>query len=63
MAAKLKELQINQNKSVSQTIRIPPDEYNVIKAKAEQFANGNVSAWLRYTGKRYTPKKKELVGL
>lgn len=33
-----------------------------IRKKADLYAEGNVSEWLRYVGRMYTPKKGERIG-
>lgn len=38
-------------------------EQREIEAKARRYADGNISAWLRYAGRMYTPKKGEKVNL
>lgn len=35
----------------------------LIRVKADKFAKGNVSAWLRHSAKMYIPKKGERIRL
>lgn len=32
-----------------------------IQEKADKYANGNVSAWMRYASRMYTPKKGQRI--
>lgn len=37
------------------------EELAVIKAKAEKYANGNLSEWIRYAAIELEPRSKDLV--
>lgn len=37
--------------------RAPEIERKAFKEKAKKFANGNMSAWLRFAGAHFNPKK------
>lgn len=34
-------------------------DYEEVQRKANKYANGNISAWLRIAGRMYTPKPGE----
>ena len=42
------------------TIKVSEKELKELKDKADCYAGGNISAWLRYAGLKYVPEKKEL---
>ena len=56
----LKQLKSPDTKTVQQCIRMPPEEFQAIRAKAKKYAGGNISAWLRYSGQNYKPSPQEL---
>lgn len=41
-------------------IKVTPSEYKDIKEKADKYARGNVSSWLRYAG-TLDPREQDLV--
>lgn len=43
-------------------VRINKAEKEAIKAKADQFANGDVSKWVRDAALNYVPRKQEING-
>lgn len=58
---KLKALIKPIRKDSSITIKIPAHEKEQIQKKADLYAQGNMSAWLRYVALNHKPKKNELV--
>ena len=42
-------------------VKLSPRDERLLQAKAKKHADGNLSAWLRHAGMRYTPKKSERV--
>jgi hypothetical protein len=40
-------------------IKLSQADRLILTQKAKQFADGNLSAWLRYTGQMYTPEPWE----
>ena len=53
----------NKNKSRLINLRVSQKEEAAIQKKADKFANGNYSAWLRYAGANYTPSKEEIINV
>lgn len=45
------------------TLRINEWDLSQLRVKAEKYAEGNLSAWLRYCGRMYNPKKSERITL
>lgn len=43
-------------------IKTTRTERRALKSRAQDFANGNLSAWLRHAGLNYRPKKAEQIG-
>jgi hypothetical protein len=43
------------------SLYISKKEYEAIKRNADLCTEGNVSAWLRFAGQKYKPKKKDLL--
>ena len=41
-------------------VKLTDKELDAIQKKANRFAGGNLSAWLRHAGMNYTPKQKDL---
>lgn len=58
-------LKVNQKskkeKTVLINIKVTLEDRKALAAKAEKFANGNLSLWLRYAGKTCQPLKKDLL--
>jgi hypothetical protein len=50
-----------QPKSVIFNIKVSPLERKRLIMQAKKYANGNLSAWLRYAGTYYRPSKTELI--
>jgi len=44
-------------------LKVSESEFEEIKDRADKYADGNVSAWLRVSGKKFTPRKRDLVSL
>lgn len=44
-------------------IKVGSKDRKDLNAKAGAYAKGNLSAWLRYAGLRYVPKKGEVISL
>ena len=44
-------------------IKVGSKDRKNLNAKAGAYAKGNLSAWLRYAGLRYVPKKGEVISL
>lgn len=42
-------------------VKMTRAERATLKAYAKRFADGNLSAWVRHAGHRYTPKKGEKI--
>jgi hypothetical protein len=40
--------------------KISDDDKNLIKKNAEQYAEGNISEWIRFAAINYKPRKKDL---
>ena len=57
---RIKELRDLPTKTIVHTMRIPPEEYKQIKSLADEYAGGNVSAWFRYSARKYIPSQSEL---
>ena len=43
------------------TAKVAAEDLALIQRKADRFTEGNLSAWLRYAGKQYSPKKGERI--
>lgn len=43
--------------------KMSASDRKALQAKAKKFAQGNLSAWVRHAGKKYTPKKGEKISL
>lgn len=39
-------------------LKVASKDLELLVARAKKFANGNLSAWLRYAGQNHTPVKK-----
>ena len=46
------------NKTI--TLHIKEEDLEKIKALADKYAQGNLSAWIRYAAVNHTPKKSDL---
>lgn len=44
-------------------VKISAAERKRLQANADKFAQGNLSAWLRHSGRQYTPRRGEKVSL
>lgn len=44
-------------------VKLSHDIRSTLRARAKKFAKGNLSAWLRYAGLKYIPKKGEKVSV
>lgn len=42
-------------------LKLLKQEREVLTARAKRFANGNLSAWLRYAGMHYKPAKSVII--
>jgi FlaA1/EpsC-like NDP-sugar epimerase len=42
-------------------LRMGEKTKETIQAKADKYAHGNFSAWLRYAGQKFVPKKDEKI--
>lgn len=42
------------------SLHLKSKDYELLKKKADQFCEGNVSAWIRFASIHYHPKKKDL---
>lgn len=56
----LKELEKPERMTLL-TFKVTKKQIEQLKAKADKYAGGNISAWLRYSALKYCPDKKELV--
>lgn len=45
------------------TMKIGDWDLDQVKRKAEKHSEGNLSAWIRYAARMYTPKKGERITL
>lgn len=62
--AKSKRSKSNGNsKLVVVNVKMSTADRSILKAYAKRWAAGNLSAWVRHTGRRYTPKKGEKISL
>jgi hypothetical protein len=59
--SKKKDKRPEKSKLVSLHMKLTKWEARQLKLRANWWALGNVSAWLRYTGLKYTPSKNENV--
>lgn len=41
-------------------VKVSEEEREAIESKAKQFTRGNISAWLRYSGVKCQPRKKDV---
>jgi hypothetical protein len=44
-------------------VRVTDDQLEMIKRRAKRYANGNMSAWLRYAACYLDPRDEDLVSL
>lgn len=44
-------------------VKMSAADRKCLKAQAKRFAQGNLSAWLRHAGRKYTPKRGEKISL
>ena len=56
---KLKTLNAGR-KSRYLPVKVTPEDYEVIKEKANQYTGGNVSEWVRYASTNLLPKSHDL---
>ncbi len=45
------------------TVKMSTSDRKHIEGKAKQFAEGNLSAWIRHAAQAYTPKRGEKVSI
>jgi len=50
---------VPKQKLILVPIKMTPSEHRMLKLRANWFAEGNLSAWLRRAGMEYMPKKGE----
>ena len=62
-AAKRKAVKATGSKLKIVNIKVGGKDRSGLSAKAKAYAKGNLSAWLRYAGLRYVPKKGEVINL
>lgn len=66
-AKKTKKATTAANKPGSQlkitNLKLASKDRKALKEKAKLFTKGNLSAWLRYAGLQYVPKKGESIPL
>lgn len=62
-APKKKAIKASGSKLKIVNIKVGGKDRSSLTAKAKAHAKGNLSAWLRYAGLRYTPKKGEIINL
>lgn len=55
---RLKKIENEKRKLVK--VRMNEDERSLIQEKADQFCDGNFSAWVRYSAIHYKPRASEL---
>lgn len=58
---KTKKKPRNQDRLIPINIKLTPKEHALLMKRANWWAMGNLSAWLRYAGLKYLPKKGENV--
>lgn len=63
MAQTLKSLKKGKSDKKLINLKVSDDELKKIKANADKYAGGNVSGYLREAGKKWTPRKRDLVNL
>lgn len=42
-------------------VKVTRDDYEIIKEKANQYTEGNVSEWVRYASTKLLPKSDDLL--
>lgn len=50
-----------QNKTTTINIKLPEELKECLQKFADRYADGNISAWLRYSGMNYVPQKGERI--
>lgn len=50
-----------RNKSKPIHVKCPPEIVQLLQDKADKYAEGNLSEWLRYAGLNFVPNKDDLV--
>lgn len=61
MALKKKTAKTQKQKLIPVHVKLTQSEYDALIKRANWWCMGNLSAWFRYTGLRYVPKKTENV--
>ena len=56
----LKKREVEEGEKVIKTYRATKRQLKKLQELANQYTNGNVTAWLLYCALNYKPKKKEL---
>lgn len=56
----MKTKKIHKEKPKLINLKVNKLELALVLAKAEKFADGNLSLWLRHAGTHYVPKRKDL---
>ena len=56
----LKQFEKSEGKKIVKTYRATKGQLKRLQELANQYTNGNVTAWLLYCALNYKPKKKEL---
>lgn len=59
----LKELADQTIQTTVKSVRIPLVQLDEMQKKADQYAGGNICAWLRIAGVKYIPGKKDLINV
>lgn len=57
----LRELNPPDRKAEMITIKASKSDVSIIQEKADMYAKGNKSAWMRHAAVNYKPKSKDLV--
>ncbi len=58
-----KKSKAKKSKLVVVNVKMSRAERALLKSYAKRFAKGNLSAWVRHSGHRYTPKRGEKIRL
>ena len=61
--SKTKASRKNESRLIPIHIKLTPKEHALLMKRANWWCMGNLSAWFRYTGLKYVPKKDENVSL
>lgn len=52
--------EFKKEKSLPVNIKVTADDKKELQKKANEYTQGNLTAWIVYAGKNYVPKPEEL---